>query len=309
MSRPQPSPFLVYSALLSVQILFGVNYVVSKLVVDSFPPLVWASIRIIISSGIMLAAALMLRPKQSPKGGRNFFLPLIVFALLGTVINQASFLVGLHYTTSTNSAVLNTLIPVFTLLIVTLRGQEPLTWKRTTGFLLALSGVLVIRKVEEFSFSDKTVIGDLLTVLNCLSYGFFLAYGKSFIERHDRVWTTTWLFIYGSFGLTALALPDYLHFQWPPMSPMLIGSMIFAIVGGTLLTYFLNNWALAYARSSSVALFIYFQPIVAAILAFAWFGQEITGRTAASSVLIFLGMLLALAPARPKAAARSLRAG
>ncbi|MCM2324053.1 MAG: DMT family transporter [Oligoflexia bacterium] len=304
MRGSQPSSFLVYGALISVQVLFGINYVVSKVVVDSFPPLVWASIRIIISSLIMLAAALLFRRGHHPTGGRKFFVPLIIFALLGTVINQASFLVGLHYTTSTNSAVLNTLIPVFTLLIVTLRGQEPLTWKRTVGFFLALGGVLVIRKVEDFSFSNTTMIGDLLTILNCLSYGFFLSYSKKFIEENDRVWTTTWLFIYGSVGLTAIAGPGYLTFQWPVMTPMLVASMLFAVIGGTLLTYFLNNWALAYARSSAVALFIYFQPIVTAALALVWFGQEITARTAVSSGLIFAGMLMALAQPKPKEAAQ-----
>src|SRR5688572_149907 len=114
---------MVLAALIAVQILFGVNYVVSKIVVGVFPPLVWASIRIIISSAVMVAFALATKRKH-PVGGAQFFVPLIFYALLGTIINQASFLVGLSYTTSTNSAILNTLIPVFTLLVVTVRRQE-----------------------------------------------------------------------------------------------------------------------------------------------------------------------------------------
>src|SRR5262245_35281184 len=98
-----PSPRLVLVALIVVQVLFGVNYVVSKIVVEHFPPLVWASIRIIIASGIMLGVALATRAPH-PKDGAKFFVPLIGYALLGTIINQASFLVGLRHTTSTNSA-------------------------------------------------------------------------------------------------------------------------------------------------------------------------------------------------------------
>ena len=41
-------PGSVLAALITVQVLFGLNYVVTKLVVDAFPPLVWASIRAII---------------------------------------------------------------------------------------------------------------------------------------------------------------------------------------------------------------------------------------------------------------------
>lgn len=297
MSTRKPSRSVVYLALIAIQILFGINYAVSKIVVEAVPPLVWASARIIISSILMLGVALAFRRQHHPKTGKAFFLPLVIFALLGTVINQGSFLVGLHHTTATNSAILNTLIPVFTLLIVTLRGQEALTLKRAIGFILSFGGVLVLRRVEDLTLSNQTLIGDLLTILNCLSYGLFLSYSKSFLERNDRVWTTTWLFIYGSIGLSLIAAPDWLHFQMPQVTLQLAAAMVFAIVGGTLLTYFLNIWTLAHAKSTSVAIFIYLQPVIASTLAWLWFGEVVTARTAFSSLMIFAGVLLALSPA------------
>ena len=38
---------------------------------------------------------------------------------------------------------------------------------------------------------------------------------------------------------------------------------MFAIVGATVITYFLNNWALRHTHSSQVALYIYLQPVIA----------------------------------------------
>ncbi len=292
-SLGNPPRWLVIVALVAIQILFGVGYVVSKIVVEAFTPLVWASLRIIISTGLMFAAVKILR-RPHPKADRHFFLPLVGFALLGIIINQASFLVGLRYTTSTNSAILNTLIPVFTLLIVTVRGQEPATFLRIVGFLLSFTGVLVLRKVENLSLSDQTFIGDLLTVLNCFSYGLFLSYGKKFLEKYDRIWTTVWLFAYGSVGLTLIAIPDYMNFQMPVMTPLLFGCVVFAVVGTTLLTYFLNNWTLAYTKSSNVALFIYIQPVVASGIAYFFKGEVITLRTVLSCGLIFIGVVTVL---------------
>jgi drug/metabolite transporter (DMT)-like permease len=278
----QPSRALVLSALIAVQVLFVINYIVSKIVVGSFPPLVWASARIIISAAIMVLIAIVLKRKR-PEGGWKFFGPLTIFALLGTVINQSSFLVGLKYTTSTNSAVLNTLIPVFTLLIVTLRGQESITVRKIIGFISAFAGVLVLRRVENLSLSDQTMIGDLLTILNCLSYALFLSYGKKFLERYDALWATSWLFIYGSVGLTMLAAPDWINFTMPVVDSHLFAAMLFAILGATLLTYFLNFWALAHARSSHVALFIYIQPVITALLAWLFQNEPITSRTILST--------------------------
>jgi len=292
-----PPKALVLSALIAVQVLFGVNYIISKIVVAVFPPLMWASARIILSSVLMLLLTL-LSGRKHPKIAFAFFGPLVIFALLGTIINQASFLVGLRYTTSTNSAILNTLIPVFTLLIVAVRGLEKMTFRKTVGFLLAFVGVLALRKVEDISLSDQTLVGDLLTILNCFSYGLFLAYGKKFIESHDPLWTTTWLFIYGSFGLTLIAIPDWYNFQMPTMTPVLWAAVIFAIFGATLLTYFLNFWALAHAKSSQVAIFIYLQPVVTSFIAWVWMNEAITVRTFASCLLIFLGLLTVIAKNR-----------
>jgi O-acetylserine/cysteine efflux transporter len=106
------------------------------------------------------------------------------------------------------------------------------------------------------------------------------------------------MFVYGSVGLTLLAIPDYLSFQWPALSPAILGSMAFTIIGGTLLTYFLTVWTLAQAPPSSVAIFTYIQPIVTAGLAWMWLDQAPTARTLFSSALIFAGLLLALSKSK-----------
>ena len=289
----------VLTALITVQILFGMNYVISKIVVAAWPPLFWASFRILISTLFLLSYAFF-SGRKSPRG-LSFFGPLVIFSLLGIIINQSSFLMGLRLTTSTNSAILNTLIPVFTLAIVTMRGIEKMTPKRLLGFFLAFSGVLIIRKIENFTFSDQTFVGDLLNIVNCISYSLFLSYSKKFLEKYDPVWSVTWLFAYGSIGLTLIALPDWLSLSIPTLTPRLLACMAFAIFGGTLTTYFLNTWALVYARSSSVALFIYLQPIVASLLAWIWLGEPITLRAIASSALIFLGFFFALSLENEKA--------
>lgn len=301
MSNTQASPtrLMIYSGLITVQIAFGINYVVTKQLLGVFPPLVWASIRIIIASILMFSVAIGTKRKHPPIS-REFFLPLVIYALLASVINQGSFLIGLRYTTPTNSAILNTLIPVFTLLIVTIRKQEALSWQRALGFVISLAGVLSIRKLEEFSLSNKTLVGDLLTLLNCLSYAIFLSVSKKFMERHDRVWCTAWIFTYGSIGLSLLSLPEWTNFHWPTFSGELLAYMFFAIFGGTVLTYFLSMWALAHTHSSSVAIFVYIQPAVASLLAWLWLGQALNLRTILSGLLIFLGMGLALIPSAKK---------
>ncbi len=288
-----PTALSVILALVGVQLCFGSNYVVSKIVVTNFPPLVWAGIRIAIATVVMFGVCI-LSGRPRPKLNRDFLVPMIGLSLMGTILNQASFLVGLSLTSATNSAVLNTLIPISTLAIVTIRGQEELNWKKGLGFCLALTGVLTIRKFEDVRFTDSTFVGDLLTVLNCLIYACFLSFSKKFIERHDTLWVTAFLFLYGTIGLNLIAIPSWIEFTPPEMTSTLWITVVYAIVVGSLIAYFLNFWALKHAKASQVALFIYLQPIIASTIAYFWLNEVITLRTAGASCLIFSGLIFAL---------------
>lgn len=286
-----PSPKLIVAALILVQVLFGIHFVASKALVHFFPPLLWASLRAGIAAALLVGLAVALR-RPHPKGGMKFFLPLAGFACLGVIINQACFLIGLKYTTPANSSVLNTMIPVFTLLIVILRGMEELSWKRLAGFFSAFLGVLILVRVETFTMNLATAKGDLLTLVNALSYGCYLAFSKRFIEQHDRVWVTAWLFLFGTVGLGLAALPDWMSFTWPTLTPSIVGAGIYAVLGGTVMTYFLVTWTLAYTPASQVGLFIYIQPVAASLVAWIAFGLSPTPRTLLGSVFIFAGLYL-----------------
>jgi drug/metabolite transporter (DMT)-like permease len=288
-----PKPILVTGALFLVQLFFGINYVVSKQVVSQFPALVWADIRIVISTLFMLGIALV-SGRARPKFSGNDWKMLVGLACLGTIFNQAFFLVGLKLTTSVNSAVINTLIPVVTLALVTVRGQEKGSWIKTCGFILAFAGVLVIRPIEQLRFSDQTFIGDLLNVGNCVLYACFLSYGKKWMEKFDAIWVTAYLFIVGSIGLSILSIPSWTQMVWPEMTNGLIGSILFAILLGTLAPYFLSFWALKHAQSSKVALFIYIQPVITGFIAWKWFDESVTLRKGIAASMVFTGMLIAL---------------
>ncbi len=102
--------------------------------------------------------------------------------------------------------------------------------------------------------------------MNSLSYAIYLGTSKKFLEKYDPFWMTGWFFAYGSVGLGLLSIQEWPSFQMPELTPPLVSAVTFALIGGTLLTYGLNNWTLSKVRSSQVALFIYIQPVIAAMI-------------------------------------------
>jgi len=286
------TPPRVVLALLAVQLLFGINYIASKIVLERLEPLVWADVRLVAATFCLLVFALVTR-RPHPKPTRVFFKSVFVYSVFGAVINQTAFLAGLSLTTPVNSAILVTLTPLMTLMIAWLRRREARSPSRLAGFLLGLAGAILVRGWDGFRLSDATLWGDLLTILNCLSYACFLALSEGFTGKNDAVWTTIWVFIFGSFMVTLMALPGWMRFTMPELDPVFVACGIFVVVGATVLTYLLNLWSLSRVRSSEVASFIYLQPVIAAIVSFLALGSRIPARAAIGAVLIYLGLRLA----------------
>jgi drug/metabolite transporter (DMT)-like permease len=288
---------LTIAALVGAQVLFGIHYAASKALLTELDPIVWASIRSVCTAVVFVVVCAMMG-KLDPKKALKNFAPLFVFSLLSTSFNQMLFLTGLRHTTPVNSALLNTLLPIMTLFFVASFGKERITTKQGVGFVTALLGVLVLMHFERFDFSSETLFGDVLTILNVACYSLFLTFSRPFIMKHDGIWVTTWLFVYGSCAITVLSLPAWTHVQMPAWTPTLIACAVYGILGGTVFAYFLTNYALARTKSSQVALFVYIQPIVASIIGWVWFGQQPTGRTLIAGLLVFTGVGLAVTSAK-----------
>jgi drug/metabolite transporter (DMT)-like permease len=74
----------------------------------------------------------------------------------------------------------------------------------------------------------------------------------------------------------------------------------------TIVAYLLNAWALGRSSATLVTIYIYLQPLIAAVLAWAQLGLGISRRAGLAAVLILLGLgVVASRPAKVKAPARA----
>lgn len=291
----QSSQAVVYSALILIQVLFGINFSTSKVIVGQLDPFIWSNLRFLIAGVLMLLLTLATK-RPHPEMTKSFCVPLIPLSLLGMALGQGLFLIGLKHTTSVNTAIITTSIPILTLLVVVLRKQESITINKLIGFFLAFCGVIFIRDLSQVSFGADTFFGDLMVFLGAFCFALYLSYGKKFLLLHDNLWVTTWMFIISGIFMTIINIPKFYDFQMPVMNSVFIGSAVFTIIGATLVTYFLNNWALKRAPSGNVALFIYLQPVIAGIIGWYFLDEKITVRMFICSLLIMSGLLFSIVP-------------
>jgi drug/metabolite transporter (DMT)-like permease len=214
-----------------------------------------------------------------------------LYALLGVVLNQFLFVKGLSLTTVINATLLGTTIPIFTLLVSIALGYDRLSFRKTLGISFAAAGVIYLLYPER-NFTSDTAFGNLLIVFNSISYGAYLAISKDILKRYGALTVLTWIFIFGC--IATLPIGGYALANAPLY---LAGTgvwlaVLYIILVPTVVVYYLNAWALARVEPSTVAIYIYLQPLIAFALAPLILNEKWNPRTWLASALIFSGVAI-----------------
>jgi drug/metabolite transporter (DMT)-like permease len=279
----------VRAALVTVQLLFGINYLVSKHIVTVLDPGAWATLRA--TSALVILAALAVAGGRRLPPGRDIA-ALAVCALFGVTLNQIFFLEGLSRTTPAHASLICSQIPLFTLAAAILMRQEPLTVWRLVALLAGMSGVLILLEIDRFRLDAATTAGDLLVLTNAASYGLYIALSRRVMARNDPLAATAVVFFFGALGIALYGGGTLLRTDLGSLSTGMWAAMTFVVIGATVATYFLNLWSLKRTHASRVALYIFLQPVVATVLSAALLGEPVTWRLVAAAVLVFTSLAL-----------------
>ncbi|HEY6045888.1 MAG TPA: DMT family transporter, partial [Pyrinomonadaceae bacterium] len=85
------------------------------------------------------------------------------------------------------------------------------------------------------------------------------------------------------------------------ISPVVWLTVLYIILVPTVGAYYLNSWALARVPPSTVAVYVYLQPLIAFALAPMLFGEKLSWRIIGAAALVFTGVLIVTRRARSQA--------
>lgn len=289
-----PSPGATHAALLIVQIAFASQAVEAKLAMlpraqggEGVLPEALAMVRMIGGALFFQAAAFALgRREGTAELSGRMHVKLAGLAALGVAVNQALYLAGLRATTPFVAALVGATIPVMAAALAILFRKEAAAWRTGAGLALALSGVLWLTGIGSVSGGDR---GAILLALNCLSYAAYVVLSRDVVLAVGSLRFMAWVFTYGAVlfapvGARALVL------QLPVLEPrgwLLVG---YIVLVPTIVAYGLNAWALARSTPTTVTIYIYLQPLLAALLARLQLGYAISSRAGLAALLILGGV-------------------
>jgi len=286
-----PSKLKIYGSLLLVQVIFGFHYLTTSIIVEEVDPFEWTGIRILFA-GLIMYSLYSKKITNFPKGNEWYFL--ILLSLLGIVLNTAFFTKGLELTTPAHASLISCMIPVITFILAWFLGREGLNIYKSISLIVALSGVLILMEIDNLDTSSNLFIGDIFIFINFICFGLFLVLSKPLIEKHSPFGLSVIVMSIGAVILFPISIHGLWNNweSWLQLPWWIYFAAFYSIFFATIITYSLNYYAMEFVDSSKVALFIYFQPVVAGTISVALGRDEITTRLIVSSILIMLGLLL-----------------
>lgn len=216
----------------------------------------------------------------------------VLSSLVGVVGNQLLYVKGLSLSTVINATLISTTIPVFALFISVLFGYDRLSLRRAFGIMLAAAGVIYLVNPLQAEVSSETIIGNLLMITSSFLYGAYIVISKDLFERYGALNVITWIFLVAALLAIPIGAYSLSAENLGAISPGIWLAVAFIILLPTVGAYYLNGWALTRVSPSVVAVYIYFQPLIAFGLAPVLLGESWSWRTVFASVLIFIGVAI-----------------
>lgn len=283
---------LALLAATCVSIIYGVTFTIAKDVMPVYVgPYGFILLRVAGAVVLFWLAGLWLGPKE--KVARKDFPRIAAAALFGVALNMLTFFKGLSYTSPIMGAVLMVTTPMLVLILSAIIIRDKLTLQKVTGIVLGLTGtVSLILYGESVVNAPNAMLGNLLVFINALSYGLYLVIVKKLMDRYNAFTFVKWIYLFGFLMVLPFGWSELSVIDWKQMPPVIIQEIVFVVVFSTFLTYLLNLLSMRELKPTTVAVFIYLQPLFASIFAISLGKDEISSVKVLSAILIFAGVML-----------------
>lgn len=284
-------PRSVIVMLTAVIILWGINVIMIKYLINYFPPLALAGIRISIAAAFLMPVSLWRYGPAIP--ALSSWLPICGVALSSIFLHQVALSWGLTVTSATHSVLILALNPLLTTLLASLLVSEPLSWTKISGVLTGLSGILLIVFHRADADTSSSLLGDGVVFLATLTYVLGSLCVKKGTQSLPPLMITAYSHVLAAAGL--MVSGAFLNTEWMyagalDLSPL--ACLFFSALICTGLATIWWNTAIHHVGASTTALFINGQPVIGVFGSALFLGEQLAWQHFAALLLVILGVSL-----------------
>jgi drug/metabolite transporter (DMT)-like permease len=282
-------PIFYVLILLLTSFLWGGNFVFSKFLVDHASPMTLTILRWIIA--IVLLFPLVWKKEKSLRLPKDSILPLFLMGLMGVVLFNIFQFLALAQTTATNVGLISTLNPISIAIASSLFLHEKLKLTQIFAMMLSFFGVLVVLSKGDMNqlISFHFNLGDIWMIVAVLIWGIYSVCGKWAMQKVSPLMAT---FYSGVFGVVTVLPFNITHIHVSNVNASFISAILYTGVISTVVCMLLWNIGVQKIGATNSGIFLNFNPIFTAILAFLILQEKLTWSEFAGSLIVIIGCFL-----------------
>ncbi|MVM34434.1 EamA family transporter [Spirosoma sp. HMF4905] len=266
---PQKRPLLAWALLCSLALVWGSSFILIKRSLVAFPPEQVAAGRLVFALFFFTPfLARQSRQADVRVAVRHRWVALLASGVVGFVIPAFLFAEAGAHLNSSLAGALNSLSPLFTLILGGIFFGQSLKIRQVAGILLGLAGSLLL---VFFSATGSFQINEyaLLVVLATICYGLNTNLIGRYLSHLPALVSTAWLFAFaGPIALLTLMPTDFLSRVINGENSWSVGALVtLGVFGSGLMSIFFNR-VMQLSSPLFAASVTYLIPIVALLWGF-----------------------------------------
>lgn len=274
--------------------IFGINIIVCKDLTGGhlISPVALFTLRSL-GAGALFWIISLFGPHE--KVEKKDYLKIFAAAFLGYFVTQLTFLIAIPDVTPMHCSIMSAMSPIYTMFIAAIVLKEPLSWQKSGGVLLSLSGIifLILNNAGARSgASESTLMGLFMMFLNSFSFSLYLGIFKPVIQKYSVVTFMKWIFLFSSIMALPFSYEEMFSLSWTRIPSAQLWELGYLVVFATFISYFLIPYGQKRIRPTLVSMYSYIQPIIATVLSIILGMDILTWQKILAAAMVFGGVII-----------------
>jgi drug/metabolite transporter (DMT)-like permease len=289
-------------ALLAMSWIWALNFSIAKEALSSVPALAFNTLRFPL-------AALVVTVAMAHRGGLRLPDPadrwrFLALGMLGNLIYQMCFILGLANTRAGTASVLLSGTPIVTALLAAAVGQEHVGRRVWIGATATLTGIIVVvvAGARSPAGGETTLLGELLLIGATFAWAIFAVGSRGLIVRYGALPVTAWTLWAGSIGICLAGLPATLAMDLRSLDAQAWFAIVYAGALSIGVAYVLWSYGVRHLGPTRTSTYSNLVPVFALLGAWVLLGERPSIGQFLGAAIIITGVTLAQTQRRRESA-------
>jgi drug/metabolite transporter (DMT)-like permease len=286
-----PKPHMIDLLMISVTLIWGLNFSVMKGLYRYFDPLAFTGLRFVVA---VAALILVSRLRRQPLRMSLADLPTIAaLGLLSQTVYQLLFVHGLARTRAGNAGLLMSSTPIFAYFCGVMLKRELFSRTVLVGTLLSITGVFAIvlfgpAGIQLGGYRQ----GDAMILGSAVCWGWYTGAAGGMILKYGAVRLTTWVMLTGTVFMLPVLIPAAASQDWSAIPAQGWVAFCYSTFLSIVYCYLVWSFAIEHSGVSRTAIYSNVTPIVALLGGWFLLGEQPALAQITGIALILAGVFI-----------------